>query len=71
MALTLADGTIDGQLKKIRMSLDGGGNAVVTPDSFGVLTDWTATAEGDTIVLMWSVSAGAWILNDIIGGQLS
>lgn len=51
-AFTLADGTVVGQRKRIRLVVDGGGDGVVTPANF---TDTTITFNdaGDDVELMW------------------
>lgn len=51
-AFTLADGTVVGQVKRIRLLVDGGGDAVITPANF---TDTTITMDdaGDDVELMW------------------
>ena len=51
-AYTLADGTVEGQLKIIIMKVDGG-NATVTPDNYINGTSILFNNVNDTIVLMW------------------
>ena len=55
-AFTLADGTIVGQLKKIYLAVDGGGDAVITPVSLTGGTTITMGDAGDYVVLMWQLS---------------
>jgi hypothetical protein len=61
-AFTLADGTVVGQMKKIRLVVDGGGNGVVTPATpfFGGAVTSTFDDAGDYILLMWNGTA--WVL---------
>ncbi len=51
-AYTLADGTLEGQIKIISMKVDGG-NATVTPDNYINGTSILFNNVNDTIVLMW------------------
>jgi len=51
-AYTLADGTVEGQLKIIIMKVDGG-NGTVTPDNYINGTSILFNNVNDTIVLMW------------------
>jgi len=52
-AFTLADGTLKGQLKKILLVVDGGGNAVVTPANLAAGTTITFGDATDYVVLVW------------------
>ena len=59
LAMTLADGTAVGQLKKLYMSVDGGGNATVTiasPISAGT-NQIVFSNVGDVAELMWTGTA--------------
>lgn len=55
-AFTLADGVIKGQLKKIQLIVDGGGDAVVTPTNLAAGTDITFADAGDFVILAWDGS---------------
>jgi len=55
-AFTLANGTAIGQLKKIYLLVDGGGDAVITPTSLSGGTTITMNDAGDYVVLMWTGS---------------
>lgn len=52
-ALTLADGTFPGQLKKIKMIVDGG-DGTLTPTSLADGTTITFADAGDYVVLRWN-----------------
>jgi len=52
-AFTLADGVQVGQLKKILLVADGGGNAVITPVNLSGGTTITMNDAGDYVVLIW------------------
>lgn len=64
-AFTLADGTTVGQLKKIYLLADGGGNAVITPVNFADGFTITMNDAGDYVVLVWTGTA--WHLIENIG----
>jgi hypothetical protein len=53
-AFTLANGTVIGQLKKIQLVVDGGGNAVITPANLLVGTTITMNDAGDYVILQWN-----------------
>jgi len=53
-AFTLADGTVNGQLKKILLVVDGGGNAVITPANLAAGTTITMGDAADFVVLQWN-----------------
>lgn len=55
-AFTLVDGVGKGQLKKIILVVDGGGNAVITPDNLQGGTTITMNDANDYIVVMWNGS---------------
>lgn len=60
-AMTLPDGAILGQIKKLHMTVDGG-DATVTPATFDSGTTITFADVGDVIELMWLGSAnGGWV----------
>lgn len=67
-ALTLADGVVKGQLKKIQMVVDGG-DGILTPSNATGFTTVTFANIGDYVILAWTGSA--WIciesLNDASG----
>lgn len=58
-AWTLANGLYVGQLKKIQLITDGGGNAVLTPTSLSGGTTITFADAGDYALLAWSGTA--WV----------
>jgi hypothetical protein len=53
-AFTLADGDIVGQVKRIQLIADGGGDAVITPANFVDGTTITMADAGDYSVLIWN-----------------
>lgn len=53
-ALTLADGAVAGQLKKIQLTTDGGGNGVLTPSNLADGDTITFADVGDYALLMWN-----------------
>lgn len=60
-AFTLANGTVKGQMKKILLVVDGGGDGVVTPaTAFAGGTAATFNDAGDFLILQWSGTA--WIV---------
>lgn len=58
-AFTLADGTVKGQMKKILLVADGGGDGVVTPATAfaGGATTATFNDAGDYLILQWNGTA--------------
>ncbi len=68
-AFTLADGTIVGQLKKILLVVDGGGNAVITPVSLSGGTTITLDDAGDYVTLIWDGTD--WYVVENIGGTVA
>lgn len=58
-AWTLANGLVPGQLKKITLITDGGGNAVLTPTALSGGTTITFADAGDFCLLMWT--GAAWV----------
>lgn len=58
-AWTLADGTFPGQLKKIKLITDGGGDAVLTPTTLTGGTTITFADVGDYVLLLWD--GDSWI----------
>lgn len=70
-AFTLADGTQRGQLKKILLVIDGGGDAVITvatPMVYGYTTI-TMNDAADFVILQWSGSA--WFCIENSGATLA
>lgn len=60
-AMTLPNGAILGQIKKLHMTVDGG-DATVTPATFDSGTTITFADVGDVIELMWLGTAnGGWV----------
>lgn len=60
-AFTLANGTVKGQMKKILLVVDGGGNGVVTPaTAFAGGTTATFGDAGDFLILQWNGTS--WIV---------
>lgn len=60
-AFTLANGTQIGQMKKILLVVDGGGDSVVTPaTAFAGGTTATFNDAGDFLILQWS--GAAWVV---------
>ena len=60
-AMTLPNGAILGQIKKLHMTIDGG-DATVTPATFDSGTTITFADVGDVIELMWLGTAnGGWV----------
>lgn len=64
-AFTLADGTQVGQLKKITLVVDGGGDGVVTPANFGASATATFNDANDYVVLQWNGTD--WIVIENVG----
>lgn len=58
-AWTLADGTFPGQLKKIQLVTDGGGDATLTPTTLTGGTTITFADAGDYAILIWD--GDSWI----------
>lgn len=52
-AFTLADGVVKGQVKKIKLITDGGGDGVVTPANLAGGTTITFADAADYAILMW------------------
>lgn len=52
-AFTLANGTVIGQRKRIRLVADGGGDGVVTPTNLAGGTTITFNDAGDDVELIW------------------
>lgn len=61
-AFTLADGTTVGQQKSIKMVVDGGGDAVITPANLAGGTTITMQDSGDYVLLVWSGTE--WVVVD-------
>ena len=62
-AFALANGTMVGQLKLIRLLNDGGGDAVITPTNLEGFATITMNDVGDEVELMWNGSAWRLIKN--------
>lgn len=58
-AFTLADGSVKGQLKKIHLITDGGGDAVITV-TLSAGTTLTMADAGDFAILMWAGAGTSW-----------
>lgn len=61
-AYTLADGSIQGQIKKVRLVANGGGDATLTLTGF---TSIVYTTANDATVLQWD--GAAWVVIDFDG----
>ena len=68
-AYTLANGTVSGQLKKIYLLVDGGGDAVITPTSLSGGTTITMNDANDYVVLIWNGTA--WVVIENIGSTIA
>jgi hypothetical protein len=68
-AYTLANGTFPGQMKKIRLVTDGGGNGVVTVATLAGGTTLTFNDAGDEVELIWDGTA--WYVLDLNGAAMS
>jgi hypothetical protein len=66
-AFTLANGTVVGQMKKILLVVDGGGDGVVTPATafFGGATTATFGDATDYLILRWNGTA--WVVLENFG----
>lgn len=63
-AYTLADGAHIGQLKRITLTIDGGGDAVITPANLNGGTIITCADIGDSVLLKWGGSN--WVMIESI-----
>lgn len=68
-AFTMANGTQIGQRKRIRMVVDGGGNCVISPSSFGAFTTITMDDAGDVVDLIWNGTS--WFVIDNSGATIA
>jgi hypothetical protein len=68
-AYTLANGTVVGQLKKIYLLVDGGGNAVITPANLAAGTTITMNDAADYVVLLWNGTD--WVVIENIGSTIA
>jgi hypothetical protein len=68
-AYTLANGTVIGQLKKIYLLTDGGGNATITPVNLAGGTTITMNDAGDYVVLVWDGTD--WNVLENIGSTIA
>ena len=64
-AITLADGTVSGQVKIISLIVDGG-DAVVTPTTLLGGTNITFDDAGDSVTLVWNSAVG-WVVTSNSG----
>lgn len=74
--VTLADGTIDGQVKQVALIAEGNASDTwaVTPANFtqGATVNWGNTnALGEGATFQWDNGAGAWDLIDLNGGTVN
>jgi hypothetical protein len=67
-SFTMANGTMVGQLKVIRLTVTGGGTAVITPTSLAGGTTLTLSAADSEAELMWNGSA--WRAIKLIGSAI-
>lgn len=66
-ALTLADGSVVGQLLTIHLTADGGGNGTLTPTT---ATGWSTIVFADVkdqAVLLWTGDTGGWRIWSLTG----
>ena len=68
-SFTLANGTIIGQLKKIYLFVDGGGDATITPVSLDGGTSIIMDDAADYVVLLWNGTA--WVVIENIGALIA
>lgn len=68
-AFTLADGTIVGQMKKILLVADGGGNAVITPANLAAGTTITMNDAADYVILQWNGTD--WVVLENSGSTIA
>ena len=68
-AFTLDNGTVIGQLKKIYLLADGGGDAVITPASLSGGLTITMNDPGDYVVLVWD--GVYWSVIENIGSTIA
>ena len=65
-AWTLADGVFKGQLKKVQLITDGGGDATLTPSNLTGGTTITFADAGDFVLLCWDGSG--WVALELGNG---
>ena len=63
-AMTLADGTVIGQIKIIVHDVDGGNSILAVTDALG-FADLDFVDDGDTAMLMWTGTTGWALLSQI------
>lgn len=68
-AFTLANGAQIGQLKKILLVVDGGGDAVITPVSLTGGTTITMNDAADYVILIWTGTA--WVAIENSGSTIA
>ena len=69
-AVTLANGTISGQIKIILMRVDGGGTATVTPVTFASGTTVAFDAVAESVTLVWNSTIG-WVATSVQGATIA
>ena len=69
-AVTLANGTISGQIKIILMRVDGGGTATVTPATFANGTTVAFDAVAESVTLVWNSTIG-WVATSVQGATIA
>ena len=68
-AFSLANGTVIGQRKRIRLVVDGGGDGVVTPANLAAATTITFNDAGDDLELIWDGTD--WVVLVNIGATVA
>ena len=68
-ALTLADGTISGQVKIVNMIVDGG-DGTLTPVTFANGTTITFDAVAESATLVWNSTIG-WVATSVQGATIA
>ena len=71
LALSLAVGTSDGQLKFITMITDGGGTATITPTNLLGFSTIALDAVGDSCTLLYLNSTSGWAVISNVGCTLA
>jgi hypothetical protein len=66
---TLADGSVIGQMKKILLVVDGGGNAVITPANLAAGTTITMNDAADFVILQWNGTE--WVVIENSGSTVA
>lgn len=68
-AYTLANGTVIGQLKSIRLTATAGGTGVITPANLAAGTTITLTTAKDSVLLQWNGTD--WVVLDANGATVA